>query len=534
MHMPGMTASRKYPLRQYQDPEGDSLAESLGAFMLETPRQPSPQPPPHLDHGTNNQLGRFMQNSPPPSSPPLNNNHQSQQQPQYISRARMSNDSVHTMPIMQGPRHGHHRRSSTTDGTTPRPSIASTSTANAVPSPQSVRALRSSTNKAMPPLPRHSLPPSMASPGAPRSRAVVKPVYPALLSRVAEAFQARITLSEREKDGLAYKDAFDGREAVTLLAQIIKTTDRNLALLLGRALDAQKFFHDVTYDHRLRDSANEAYQFRTALPTPFMSGDELATTANGNGPVMQPRRESVSAPGSSAAGDGVVVPVHPNISPTAGQPARAKSLSSSTTQTTSIDMHTADAANDGPLPPLPIAVSMASVAESSTSGGTPLSPVSTNEDGASLPPYPGESFGTASVDSHSQNTQALQRIDSDQSATLASPTMIPESGANVLLPAAPPAPRPSPSEALDAATAAATAAASDEIPLPSGVFTLLTECYSPTCTRDQLCYSIACPRRLEQQARLNMHPQPVLKRAISQESLGDLVVSPVKAFDLQY
>lgn len=34
--------------------------------------------------------------------------------------------------------------------------------------------------------------------------------------------------------------------------------------------------------------------------------------------------------------------------------------------------------------------------------------------------------------------------------------------------------------------------------LPNGVFTLLTDCYSPTCTRDKLCYSITCPRRWEQ------------------------------------
>ncbi|EJU03635.1 CNH-domain-containing protein [Dacryopinax primogenitus] len=51
----------------------------------------------------------------------------------------------------------------------------------------------------------------------------------------------------------------------------------------------------------------------------------------------------------------------------------------------------------------------------------------------------------------------------------------------------------------------------ENIPLPTGVFTLLTECYSPTCSRDSLCYSIACPRRLEQQSRLNMKPEPVLK-----------------------
>ena len=72
---------------------------------------------------------------------------------------------------------------------------------------------------------------------------------------------------------MTYKDAFDGREAVDKIAYILRTTDRNLALLLGRALDAQKFFHDVTYDHRLRDSPNELYQFRTKLPSPFVSGE---------------------------------------------------------------------------------------------------------------------------------------------------------------------------------------------------------------------------------------------------------------------
>lgn len=98
-------------------------------------------------------------------------------------------------------------------------------------------------------------------------------VYPALLSRVAEAFRDRIHLADRLKDGLTYKNAFDGREAVDKIAYIVKTTDRNLALLLGRALDAQKFFHDVTYDHRLRDSSMELYQFRTKLPSPFVSGE---------------------------------------------------------------------------------------------------------------------------------------------------------------------------------------------------------------------------------------------------------------------
>lgn len=90
-------------------------------------------------------------------------------------------------------------------------------------------------------------------------------VYPAMLSRVADCFRHKIILGERTKNELAYKDAFSGAEAVDVLSYIIRTTDRNLALLLGRALDAQKFFHDVTYEHRLRDSTSEMYQFRENL-----------------------------------------------------------------------------------------------------------------------------------------------------------------------------------------------------------------------------------------------------------------------------
>jgi len=152
-------------------------------------------------------------------------------------------------------------------------------------------------------------------------------VYPALLSRVANAFQERIGVGDRSKNDLSYKNAFTGAEAVDLIAYIIKTTDRNLALLLGRALDAQKFFHDVTYEHRLRDAPAEVYQFRETM----------------------------------------------------GEEASSKDV--------------------------------------------------------------------------------------------------------------------------------------------NGVFTLLTECYSPTCTKDHLCYSIACPRRLEQQARLNLRPQPGLRHSNSKGSL---------------
>jgi hypothetical protein len=240
-------------------------------------------------------------------------------------------------------------------------------------------------------------------------------VYAALLSKVAEAFRARMLLSERVKDGLAYPDAFDGAEAVDKICFIIKTTDRSLALLLGRALDAQKFFHDVTYDHRLRDNPNEIYQFRARLPSPFTS-DADAPPALGGEPM-----------GSSG------------LSPSGSRSSRPMSPES---------------------------------AVSSTATSTTPSSVVSNRSSAT------------SVTTH---TQGLSQ-------------------ATVIAPASSPS---------------AVAAAAGEDELPTGVFTMLTECYSSTCSTTQLCYSITCPRRMEQQHRLNMKPQRELKPQISQESLGD-------------
>ncbi len=228
-------------------------------------------------------------------------------------------------------------------------------------------------------------------------------VYPAMLSKVAEAFRSRVVLSERTKDGLTYSDAFDGREAVDKIAYIIKTTDRNLALLLGRALDAQKFFHDVTYDHRLRDSATEVYQFKTRVP---------ASGFGGEGGFEDDRRSS-------------------------GPPVPSRGNSGSST---------------GPMS------SMSSLTSSRQPALTSRSPAATTP--------------ATSIYNGMQSGSAIDDEDDDDA-------------------------------------------------LPTGVFTLLTDCYSPTCSRDRLCYSIACPRRLEQQARLNMKPQPVLQRSVSRESLND-------------
>ena len=60
------------------------------------------------------------------------------------------------------------------------------------------------------------------------------------LSRVADIFREKISLGERQKNGLSYQNAFSGTDSVDLIANIIRTNDRNLALLLGRALECSE------------------------------------------------------------------------------------------------------------------------------------------------------------------------------------------------------------------------------------------------------------------------------------------------------
>lgn len=218
-------------------------------------------------------------------------------------------------------------------------------------------------------------------------------IYPAILSRVAKAFKESLVLGINMKDGLEYHDSFTGKEAVDAICHIIRTNDRNLALLLGRSLDAQKFYHDVTYNHRLRDSPNEVYTFSRIFSEMEFFPDDSNNLGTGN---------------NSLRGSFV------------GNPSNTTNAPYPVSQ----------------LPGVP-----GSPAEGSTGSFT--------------------------------NLNRLNEKDSQ------------------------------------------------ELTGVNGVFTILTDCYSPTCNRNRLCYSIACPRRLEQQARLNMKPRGGLKRAVSRLSLHD-------------
>ncbi|ORE06903.1 hypothetical protein BCV72DRAFT_241688 [Rhizopus microsporus var. microsporus] len=89
--------------------------------------------------------------------------------------------------------------------------------------------------------------------------------YRAFLSHIAIELKKRLILSKRIKNGIEYNNVFDGKEAVDKLKEILCTTDRLLALRVGRALETQRFFHDVSYESRLVDDIIEIYQFTNDL-----------------------------------------------------------------------------------------------------------------------------------------------------------------------------------------------------------------------------------------------------------------------------
>ncbi|CAO3632525.1 unnamed protein product [Cunninghamella blakesleeana] len=101
-------------------------------------------------------------------------------------------------------------------------------------------------------------------------------VYIALFSQIALEFYKKISLKTLTKDDIEYHHAFSGKDAVDCLIMILRTKDRNLGLLIGRAIGLQQFFHDVTYEHHLRDSREKLYQFKDNISGSLsQSSDDL-------------------------------------------------------------------------------------------------------------------------------------------------------------------------------------------------------------------------------------------------------------------
>ncbi|KAI9480525.1 MAG: hypothetical protein EXX96DRAFT_501510 [Benjaminiella poitrasii] len=92
-------------------------------------------------------------------------------------------------------------------------------------------------------------------------------IYPALLSRIATELKRRIILSDHVKNGVEYKNTFDGRQVVDMLTLVIQNIDRNLALRIGRELVSQRLFHDVCYEAQLMDSPFYFYEFSSHYST---------------------------------------------------------------------------------------------------------------------------------------------------------------------------------------------------------------------------------------------------------------------------
>ncbi|KAI8897330.1 hypothetical protein BC833DRAFT_621321 [Globomyces pollinis-pini] len=95
---------------------------------------------------------------------------------------------------------------------------------------------------------------------------ISEPINPAILSQTAKRFVQSVTKTTATKDMLEYQDCFSGKHGVDVISDITGISNRHICIILGRALDAQGFFYDVTWMHRFRDSPNELYKFEETKP----------------------------------------------------------------------------------------------------------------------------------------------------------------------------------------------------------------------------------------------------------------------------
>jgi hypothetical protein len=84
--------------------------------------------------------------------------------------------------------------------------------------------------------------------------------HSALLSEIAEEFINSIPLLKKVMDSIEYTESFSGTDAVNTIADLIGTSNRKLALAIGRSLESQLLFHDVLYTNELFDSDDIIYQ----------------------------------------------------------------------------------------------------------------------------------------------------------------------------------------------------------------------------------------------------------------------------------
>lgn len=61
------------------------------------------------------------------------------------------------------------------------------------------------------------------------------------------------------------------------LKEVIGSSDHSTALRVGRALESQRFFHDVNYENRLIDDVLEIYQFNELL---FHNANNSSTSSS--------------------------------------------------------------------------------------------------------------------------------------------------------------------------------------------------------------------------------------------------------------
>lgn len=75
----------------------------------------------------------------------------------------------------------------------------------------------------------------------------------------------------------------------------------------------------------------------------------------------------------------------------------------------------------------------------------------------------------------------------------------------------------------------------ENMEFPTGVFTVLTDCYSPTCSREKGCYSSSCPRK-STKVRVKVYTpiERIIKAGIDFETVTESSIIGRKGMPYQF
>ena len=123
--------------------------------------------------------------------------------------------------------------------------------------------------------------------------------HPEFMSQLARVFMDHVPTGTYTRDNIDYKSCFRGSLAVDVLCKLMNCLDRRVAVEVGKTMQQQKLFIEVTYRKQFRDDPSELFQFTSDRIT----SSNLPVITVGNSQSLQNISITIPSPKSDGGSD---------------------------------------------------------------------------------------------------------------------------------------------------------------------------------------------------------------------------------------